>query len=61
MTTTLRRLACLVLLAAALPGCAVVAIGAAGGVAATEIEERDGKFDPLENTQAGRAFSDLVN
>ncbi|MEM6945171.1 MAG: hypothetical protein AAF416_05830 [Pseudomonadota bacterium] len=44
-----------------LPGCAVVLLGAAGGIAATEIEERDGKFDPLENTKAGQAFDDLIN
>ncbi|MEM6972198.1 MAG: hypothetical protein AAF577_05270 [Pseudomonadota bacterium] len=46
---------------AVLQGCAIVAAGAAGGIAATEIEEDDGKFDPLEGTKAGQALSDLVN
>ncbi|MEM7498248.1 MAG: hypothetical protein AAF371_09695 [Pseudomonadota bacterium] len=58
------RFACLLIVLAApaaLGGCAAVALGTAGGVAATEIEENDGKFDPLENTKAGRAFSDLIN
>ena len=34
-------------------GCALLAAGAAGGVAADEINEGDGKFDPLENTELG--------
>ncbi len=36
-----------------LSGCALVAGGVAGGVAASEIEEDDGKFDPGENTEVG--------
>ncbi|MEM9781981.1 MAG: hypothetical protein AAF899_05865 [Pseudomonadota bacterium] len=44
-----------------LQGCAIAAISAAGGVAATEIEEDDGKFDPLEGTKAGQELSDLIN
>ncbi|MEO1315976.1 MAG: hypothetical protein AAFW01_05210 [Pseudomonadota bacterium] len=47
--------------AATLSGCAVVALSAAGGVAATEIEENDGKFDPLENTKAGQKLDALIN
>ena len=34
-------------------GCALLAAGAAGGVAADEIGEGDGRFDPLENTDVG--------
>ena len=37
----------------ALSGCALVAGGVAGGVAGSEIEEDDGEFDPLENTEVG--------
>ncbi|MEO0819601.1 MAG: hypothetical protein AAF074_04150 [Pseudomonadota bacterium] len=47
-----------------LQGCAlavVAAAGAAGGIAATELEENDGKFDPLERTRAGQALSDAIN
>lgn len=32
-------------------GCALLAGGVAGGVAGSEIEEDDGRFDPLENTE----------
>lgn len=35
-------------------GCALLAAGAAGAVAADEIQEDDGKFDPLENTELGK-------
>jgi hypothetical protein len=34
-------------------GCAMLAAGTAGAVAADEISEDDGRFDPLENTDAG--------
>ena len=34
-------------------GCALLAAGTAGAVAADEISEEDGRFDPLENTEAG--------
>jgi hypothetical protein len=37
-------------------GCAAVAAGTAGGVAADELTEDDGKFDPLENTDLGEAI-----
>ncbi|MEM8595906.1 MAG: hypothetical protein AAGF76_05510 [Pseudomonadota bacterium] len=60
MTRSVRALLPLAALAL-LQGCAVAAISAAGGVAATEIEENDGKFDPLENTKAGQALDDLIN
>ena len=36
-----------------LSGCGLLVGGVAGGVAGSEIEEDDGKFDPLENTEAG--------
>lgn len=36
-----------------LSGCAAVAAGTAGGVAADELTEDDGQFDPLENTELG--------
>jgi hypothetical protein len=39
-------------------GCALLAAGAAGGVAADEIGEGDGKFDPLENTDVGEEIYD---
>ncbi|MEL6482253.1 MAG: hypothetical protein AAFU72_08140 [Pseudomonadota bacterium] len=55
------RLALLLAAPMLLSGCAAVLFGTAGGVAATEIEEGDGKFDPLENTKAGRALDDLIN
>ena len=33
--------------------CGLIAAGAAGGVVADEIQEEDGQFDPLENTEVG--------
>lgn len=33
-------------------GCALAAGGVAGGVAGSGLEEDDGEFDPLENTEA---------
>ena len=42
-------------------GCALLAAGAAGGVAADEISEDDGDFDPLENTEVGREVDDAVD
>jgi hypothetical protein len=56
-TMSLARLNVLALLLTALvmanSGCALLAAGAAGGVAADEIGEDDGRFDPLENTEVG--------
>lgn len=47
-----------VLLPMAASGC-VLAIGAtAGAIAGSELEERDGRFDPFENTEVGRAIYD---
>ena len=38
-----------------LSGCAAVAAGTAGGLIVDEgINENDGEFDPLENTELGR-------
>lgn len=55
-------LAALVLLPLTLGACAAVLAGTAGGLIVDEgIVENDGKFDPLENTDAGRAFDDAVN
>ena len=34
--------------------CGVIAASVAGGVVAGEIGEDDGRFDPLENTDAGK-------
>ncbi len=48
----------LLLAGALLSGCALVAGGVAGGVAATELEEDDGRFDPLENTDLGKEIYD---
>ena len=46
------------LLPMAVSGC-VLAIGAtAGAIAGSELEERDGRFDPFENTEVGRAIYD---
>ena len=39
-------------------GCAAVAAGTAGGVAADELTEEDGQFDPLENTDLGEEIYD---
>ena len=39
-------------------GCAAVAAGTAGGVAADELTEDDGRFDPLENTDLGESIYD---
>ncbi|MEM7507429.1 MAG: hypothetical protein AAF415_11845 [Pseudomonadota bacterium] len=62
MTHIAARLALMTLALAALPGCAVVLAGTAGGLIVDEgIVERDGKFDPLENTAVGRAFDRTVN
>ncbi len=41
-----------------LSGCGLIAAGTAGGVAATEITEEDGEFDPLENTEVGQEIYD---
>ena len=39
-------------------GCALLAGGVAGGVAADEIQEDDGRFDPLEDTELGEEVYD---
>ncbi len=41
-------------------GCALLAAGTAGAVAADEISEDDGRFDPLENTDAGEEVYEEV-
>lgn len=52
MTMAIRILA-LMMLAGAPAGC-TLAVGAAGGaVAGSELEEDDGEFDPLEDTEVG--------
>jgi hypothetical protein len=43
-----------------LSGCGLIAAGTAGAVAADEIQEDDGRFDPLENTEAGEKVYDEV-
>lgn len=48
----------LLLAGLAVSGCAAVAAGAAGAVAADEITEDDGRFDPLENTDLGEEVYD---
>lgn len=43
-------------------GCGAVVAGTAGGLIVDEgINENDGKFDPLENTEVGEAFDEAVN
>lgn len=42
-------------------GCALLAAGVAGGVAADEMSEDDGDFDPLENTEVGREVDDAID
>ena len=51
----LARLNILAMLLASLvlSGCAAVAAGTAGAIAADELTEDDGRFDPLENTELG--------
>jgi hypothetical protein len=34
-------------------GCTALVAGTAGGVAGSELEEDDGRIDPLENTELG--------
>ena len=50
------------LLAVVLPmtagGCALTAGATAGAIAGSELEEDDGEFDPLENTELGEDFYD---
>lgn len=51
--------AALLLLALATSGCALAAGGLAGGLIVDEgLVENDGKFDPFENTAAGREIYD---
>ena len=46
-------------LALATSGCTAVVAGTIGGLIGDEgIVENDGKFDPLENTELGRAIYD---
>ena len=42
-------------------GCALLAAGVAGGVAADEIMEDDGDFDPLENTEVGQEVDEEID
>ncbi|MBK0400137.1 hypothetical protein H0I76_13140 [Limibaculum sp. M0105] len=45
----------------ALSGCATVAAGTAGGLIVDEgLNEDDGEFDPLENTEAAQEIEDAV-
>lgn len=44
----------------ALSGCGLVAAGAAGGVAGSELSEDDGEFDPLENTEVGQEVDEAL-
>ena len=41
-----------------LAGCTELAAGVAGGVAGSELEEDDGRFDPGENTELGEEIYD---
>lgn len=62
LSRTTARVACALVLATALPGCAAVVAGTAGGLIVDEgINENDGKFDPLENTEVGQAFDEAIN
>ncbi len=51
-TTTASALA-LLLASSLVTGCAAILGGVAGGVAGSELEEDDGRIDPLENTDVG--------
>jgi hypothetical protein len=42
-------------------GCGLVAAGAAGGVAGSELSEDDDDFDPLENTEVGQEVDEQVD
>ena len=45
------------LLVAGMPGCVAIVAGTAGALIVDEgINENDGKFDPLENTELGKAI-----
>ncbi|MGF1551261.1 MAG: hypothetical protein ACFBWO_02020 [Paracoccaceae bacterium] len=57
--TTARLLLLLAVLA--LPGCAAVLFGTAGGIAGSEIAEDDGVFDPFERTEAGAVVRDALD
>lgn len=49
------RIPTILLATLALSGCVAVAAGTAGGLIVDEgINENDGEFDPLENTELGR-------
>ena len=43
----------LLLVASLAGGCTALVAGTAGGVAGSELEEDDGRIDPLENTELG--------
>lgn len=58
MTRLGLALPALLLAGTMLSGCALMAGGVAGGVAGSEIEEDDGRFDPGENTEAGEEIYD---
>ncbi|MEM0923630.1 MAG: hypothetical protein AAGI13_11330 [Pseudomonadota bacterium] len=58
----LSKLAAMALIVPLLTGCVAVVAGTAGGLIVDEgIVENDGKFDPLENTDAARAVEDAVD
>lgn len=50
----------LLLAALMLSSCGLVAAGAAGGVAGSELSEDDGEFDPLENTEVGQEVDEAL-
>lgn len=60
MDDILRRSLALLLCAGLLTGCGAVAAGTAGGVAATELEEEDETFDPLEETEVYEETEELL-
>ena len=58
-TEWLKPAAAALLLTFALSGCVAVAAGTAGALIVDEgMVENDGKFDPFENTEAGKKIYD---
>ncbi|MEM7508603.1 MAG: hypothetical protein AAF415_17870 [Pseudomonadota bacterium] len=52
----------LVLATALMSGCAAVVAGTAGGLIADEgLNENDGTFDPLENTEIGQEAQEVFD
>ncbi|MEL6998846.1 MAG: hypothetical protein AAFP68_11355 [Pseudomonadota bacterium] len=59
MGGSIPRALCVLFLMGILSGCVAVAAGTAGALIVDEgIVENDGEFDPLENTELGRALWD---